>query len=100
MTDPLRTLEAWLTYDEIAIWGRALTAAEIGALHNAGNGLSYSAAVALVEGPLNIGFWTFGTRDIAVAFADENLENANTNTTFRNVSGGTLDITCIVEMGE
>lgn len=45
-----------------------------------------------------IGRWSGGTRDIAVRFDDGAAANPNTNTTFRNVSGGSLDLTCVVEL--
>jgi hypothetical protein len=47
--------------------------------------------------PTTVGRWSGGTRDMAVRFDDGAGVNTNTNTTFKNTSGVTLDVTCIVE---
>jgi len=45
-----------------------------------------------------IGRWSSGSRDIAARFDDGAGADAGTKTTFKNVSGTTLDVTCVVEM--
>jgi len=45
-----------------------------------------------------VGRWSGGTRDIAVRFDDGGAGSPNTNTTFKNVSGGSLDIVAEVEV--
>lgn len=46
--------------------------------------------------PCVVGRYSGGTRDIGVKFLDGSDLNGDTNTTFKNVSGGTLDVTCEV----
>jgi len=48
--------------------------------------------------PAVIGRWSGGTRDIAVRFDDGAASDPNTKTTFKNVSGSTLDIVAEVEV--
>lgn len=45
-----------------------------------------------------VGRWSGGTRDVGVRFDDGSGSNGNTQTTFKNVSGSTLDVTCVVEL--
>lgn len=45
-----------------------------------------------------VGRWSGGTRDVAVRFDDGGAGNPNTQTTFKNVSGGSLDIVAEVEV--
>lgn len=52
----------------------------------------------LFDEPLVLGRWSGGTRDLAVRFDDGTGGSGNSKTTFKNVSGGTLDITCVVEL--
>lgn len=53
----------------------------------------------LYNDPCVIGRWTGTTsRDIAVRFDDGNGNNSQTNTTFKNVSGSSLDVICKVEV--
>lgn len=49
--------------------------------------------------PCVIGRWSAGTRDVAVRFDDGAAADGNIKTTFKNVTGGTLDMTCVVELG-
>ena len=48
--------------------------------------------------PCVIGRWSGGTRDISVRFDDGGGSNPNTKTTFKNVSGGSLDIVTEIEV--
>ncbi len=48
--------------------------------------------------PCVIGRWSGGTRDCAVRFDDGSGSNGNTQTTFKNVTGGSLDFVCEVEV--
>ena len=45
-----------------------------------------------------VGRWSGGTRDIGVRFDDGAGADGNTKTTFKNVSGSSLDVTCVVEL--
>lgn len=45
-----------------------------------------------------IGRWAAGSRDIAARFDDGAGADGNTKTTYKNVSGTTLDVTCVVEL--
>ncbi len=45
-----------------------------------------------------VGRWSAGSRDIAARFDDGSGANPDTRTTFKNVSGTTLDVTCVVEL--
>jgi hypothetical protein len=45
-----------------------------------------------------VGRWSGGTRDIAVRFDDGGAGSPNTQTTFKNTSGGSLDIVAEVEV--
>lgn len=56
------------------------------------------ATVSSVDEFVIVGRWSGGTRDIAARFDDGANANADTRTTFKNVSGSTLDVTCIVEI--
>jgi hypothetical protein len=55
-------------------------------------------AATTYDEPCVIGRWGAGTRDLAVQFGDGSYANADAQTTFKNVSGDPLDITCIVEV--
>ena len=48
--------------------------------------------------PCVVGRWSGGTRDIAVRFDDGSAGSPNTQTTFKNTSGGSLDIVAEVEV--
>lgn len=48
--------------------------------------------------PAVVGRWSSGTRDIGVKYLDGSDLNGDLNTTFKNSSGGTLDVTCVVEL--
>jgi len=50
----------------------------------------------LFDGVAVVGRWDGGTRDVAVRFDDGASVDADTKTTFKNVSGVTLDLTCEV----
>lgn len=52
---------------------------------------------AIYDEPAVIGRFTGGTRDIGVRYDDGAGADTNTKTTFKNVSGGTLDVTCGVQ---
>ncbi len=43
-----------------------------------------------------VGRWSAGSRDIAARYDDGAGANSDTRTTFKNVSGTTLDVTCVV----
>lgn len=45
-----------------------------------------------------VGRWSGGTRDVAVRFDDGGAGSPNTQTTFKNTSGGSLDIVAEVEV--
>jgi hypothetical protein len=45
-----------------------------------------------------VGRWSGGTRDIAVRFDDGSAGSPNTQTTFKNASGGSLDVVAEVEV--
>lgn len=45
-----------------------------------------------------VGRWSGGTRDMAVRYDDGSGNNAAISTTFKNVSGATMDVTCSVVM--
>lgn len=48
--------------------------------------------------PCVMGRWSGGTRDVGVRFDDGANGDADTKTTFKNVSGGSLDLTVLVEL--
>lgn len=48
--------------------------------------------------PVVLGRWGGGTRDLAVCFDDGAGANTDTNTTFKNVSGASMYVTCRVDM--
>jgi hypothetical protein len=48
--------------------------------------------------PCVIGRWSGGTRDMAIRFDDGGAGDPNTKTTFKNVTGGSLDIVAEVEV--
>lgn len=48
--------------------------------------------------PCVMGRWSGGTRDVGVRFDDGTGADGNTKTTFKNVSGGSLDLTVLVEL--
>lgn len=48
--------------------------------------------------PCVIGRWSGGARDIAARFDDGDSGNPDTSTTFKNVTGNSLDIICKVEV--
>jgi hypothetical protein len=87
--------------DETAFWKRLLTADEKTWLYNGGSGRAYGEtdyAVGAHEELCVVGRWSGGTRDVAVCFDDGSGSNGDTRTTFKNVSGDTLDVTCSVEV--
>ena len=51
-----------------------------------------------IDEPCAVGRWSGGTRDVGVRYDDGSGSNANTNTTFKNTSGGSLDLTVAVEV--
>ena len=56
------------------------------------------APTAPYEEPVTCGRWSGGTRDVAVRFDDGSAGSGDTKTTFKNTSGSTLDVTCVVEL--
>ncbi len=48
--------------------------------------------------PCVVGRFSAGTRDVGVRFDDGSGANADTKTTFKNTSGATLDVTCLVNL--
>jgi hypothetical protein len=48
--------------------------------------------------PCTVGRASAGTRDIGVRYDDGAGASGDTNTTFANKSGGTLDVTCVLEV--
>lgn len=48
--------------------------------------------------PVTCGRWSGGQRDMAVRFDNGAAADGNTKTTFKNTSGSTLDVTCVVEL--
>lgn len=48
--------------------------------------------------PVAIGRWSGGTRDCAVRYDDEAGANDTTKTSFKNVMGSSVDMTCIVRL--
>jgi hypothetical protein len=44
------------------------------------------------------GRWGGGTRDVATRFDDGAEADADTKTTFKNATGSTADLACIVEL--
>jgi hypothetical protein len=51
-----------------------------------------------IDEPCAVGRWSGGTRDVGVRYDDGSGSNPNTNTTFKNTSGGSLDLTVAVEV--
>ncbi|MBZ0310479.1 MAG: hypothetical protein K8I82_30740, partial [Anaerolineae bacterium] len=49
--------------------------------------------------PLVVGRFSGGSRDIAVRYDNGSGLNPDTRTTFKNVTGASLDVTCVVELG-
>jgi hypothetical protein len=52
----------------------------------------------IFDEPCVVGRWSGGTRDVAIRFDDGLGASGDTKTTFKNVSGGTLDVTAVVEL--
>ena len=50
------------------------------------------------EEPCTVGRDSGGTRDVAVKYTDGSGSNPDTNSTFKNVTGATIDLTCVVEL--
>lgn len=74
--------------EDTSVWG-ALSADAIFTVNGVGTQYDESCVV---------GRWSGGTRDIAVRFDDGSGSNPNTKTTFKNTSGGSLDIVAEVEV--
>jgi len=53
-------------------------------------------SVTNVYAPLVCGAWDAGTRDIATRFASTTYANLTTNVTFKNVTGDTITVCCVV----
>jgi hypothetical protein len=51
------------------------------------------------EEPIVVGRWSGGTRDGAVRYDDGSGTNPDTQTTIKNVTGGSADLTLVVELG-
>jgi hypothetical protein len=56
------------------------------------------AAGTIFDEPVLVGRFSGGNRDVAVRYDDGSGDAGDTQTTFKNVSGGTLDVTCVVEL--